>query len=627
MMNKSGIGRLFLVAIALVFFTLAPRADCADTKPPPTIQDKDILSYIQEVINWRRAIVDSDLPPDNARVALLKDSLRQDSQKALRSAFDFAHAEATLLEEGKTAGEDNAKNNSRHNTLVKRIEETTQRIDDLQAQLDATTPTDVAQREKLAGELKVEKAHLELLNNFMTIFSINENDDTGLIGAINKLSYSILGDLNEPPPGGAPKQDNNKENTMLPTGNDNVIGVISDVLALTRKKQAIDALIKQTDDLSASTRNLIAVMRGLLQEAIQEGNALADAPVATDAKSLAQHRRDLDAWSRKYKQLSAAVIPLGQISSLLDTSTSSLKEWNDILNQEWNKLFRHFIWRLSILCVSLLIPFVFSSLAHRGIIRYVNDNSRIRQLNVVRQVAFVTLLTLVIFLNFFTEFGSLATYAGFLTAGLAVALQTVLVSLTAHFFFFGRFGARAGDRVTISGVTGDVVQVGMLRLYLMELIGEEGALRPSGKIVAFPNSVLFNPTAFSKQIVGTNYIWKDLAFQLDPNSDFTAATAIVMTAVNSVYQEYKNLIERQHITLERSTNLLVDVPAPRNEISLKEPGLICTVHYPVIIDRAAKIYQEILLKLMKAFENNKDFKLILTNPLKIVNAKDAFRIE
>jgi small-conductance mechanosensitive channel len=107
----------------------------------------------------------------------------------------------------------------------------------------------------------------------------------------------------------------------------------------------------------------------------------------------------------------------------------------------------------------------------------------------------------VLLLHFISDFSSVVTFAGFITAGLAVALQGVLLSLVAHFLFYGRYGVRAGDRVNVAGVTGDIVQIGMVRFYLRELHSNaQGVLEPTGKVVAFPNSILFQPSAFYKYV-------------------------------------------------------------------------------------------------------------------------------
>jgi hypothetical protein len=42
--------------------------------------------------------------------------------------------------------------------------------------------------------------------------------------------------------------------------------------------------------------------------------------------------------------------------------------------------------------------------------------------------------------GFVSEFSALATFAGFITAGIAVGLQAVLLSVATYFFIVGRYG-------------------------------------------------------------------------------------------------------------------------------------------------------------------------------------------
>jgi len=59
-------------------------------------------------------------------------------------------------------------------------------------------------------------------------------------------------------------------------------------------------------------------------------------------------------------------------------------------------------------------------------------------------------------------------------------------------------GIRVGDRVSLQGpfgyVQGEVLEIGLVRIRLRELTGEP--LRPTGRIVVFPNSVAFTGSFF-----------------------------------------------------------------------------------------------------------------------------------
>jgi len=67
---------------------------------------------------------------------------------------------------------------------------------------------------------------------------------------------------------------------------------------------------------------------------------------------------------------------------------------------------------------------------------------------------------------------------------------------------------RVGDRVTLAGVTGRVVEIGLARIYMMELAGPQ--LRSSGRMVVLSNAVLFQPTALFKQLPGSDFYWHRL---------------------------------------------------------------------------------------------------------------------
>jgi len=85
-----------------------------------------------------------------------------------------------------------------------------------------------------------------------------------------------------------------------------------------------------------------------------------------------------------------------------------------------------------------------------------------------------------------------------LAAGVAVALQSVILSAVGYFVLVGRRGIRIGDRVQISGVTGDVTDIGWLQFQLKEI--DTRTQQPTGNVVTFSNSfVLASPaTGLSK---------------------------------------------------------------------------------------------------------------------------------
>ncbi len=481
----------------LLLFFIAPSV-YAQNAPEP-VKEKDILPYLEQVISFSHAIADTERLPNNARETILKDALKKNSKKLLQKSFEFANAQILIFDTDKPAIEEAVDGNEpiRKSKLQQAIANNNKSIEELRTKL--TVPKLKApERERVEGELKLAIAHQSLLKTMSGIFNSEESGTGSLADQIKVLTRSELDIL--------PDQITNKEAVVkIPPKEDEdtqdagMLKLSTAMFSFSHKQSQIEDLIDQNKALKEKNRAIASSIRAVLRSAIDTGKSLSNQS-GNDAKSMVIYRKSLNDLMAKYKLLSAAIIPIGEINVTLESSLNNLQEWDKLITEDWSHILRQLILRLVILSVAVVIPLIASSVAHRAIMRYFKDQRRQKQLNIVRRIILITILAFVILANFISEFGSLATFAGFITAGLAVALQTVLVSLVGHFFFFGRYGIKIGDRVTLSNVTGDVIQVGVLRLYIRELQEKEGKWVPSGKMVAFPNSILFQPTAFYKHI-------------------------------------------------------------------------------------------------------------------------------
>ncbi len=499
--------RIFLIkplAAALILAVTTLPAYAQDTAVPPPIKETDILPYLEQVIAWTRSISDTETLPDNGRETLLKNRLRDNSKKVLLKGFDFARAENAVLKLDKTTTEAATTEvmETRKSRIQKSIGEAREKIDGLNVKLKAKG-LGAHRREKLSGQMKLANAQYELLLTMLKVFS-NEGDKSGsLLDQINALSRTVVDETQVDVPATTTttvvKEDSSKDKDSLQEG-DGMLKLIATMFSYSRKSSEIENIIQQTNTLYDANGAMMTSIRAALKGALTAGDTLS-ANNGDDDKAIKTYRQSLDELLNHYRLLSNAVVPLGEMSVLLSAPQRDLAEWDRILHDDWSRVFHQLIVRLVVLVIAVAIPLVLSELARRATKRYVQDPKRQRQLHIARRTVLFMALTFVVLANFLSEFGSLATFAGFITAGLAVGLQTVLISLAAHFFYFGRYGVRAGDRITVSGVTGDVVQVGMLRLYLRELLDDgAGGYKATGKVVAFPNSILFQPSAFYKHV-------------------------------------------------------------------------------------------------------------------------------
>jgi len=251
-----------------------------------------------------------------------------------------------------------------------------------------------------------------------------------------------------------------------------------------------------------------------------------------------------------------------------------------------------------------------SELWRRASFRYIGDPRRRRRFLVLGRVVVAAAIAFVFVLSFISEFGSLATYAGLLTAGIAVSLQNVILAVVAYFFLIGRHGVRIGDRVTISGVTGNVVELGLVRIYLMELMGTGAELHPTGRIVVFSNSVIFQPSAMFKQLPGIDYVWHTVKLELTADSDFETAQKQLSSVIESVYHEYREIIEQQHAAFERAVQLQLSAPRPECRLRFTESKLEVFVNYPVPLKGASHVDDKVMKQLYEEILKEPNLHLV-----------------
>ncbi|MBW3667512.1 MAG: mechanosensitive ion channel family protein, partial [Actinobacteria bacterium] len=109
------------------------------------------------------------------------------------------------------------------------------------------------------------------------------------------------------------------------------------------------------------------------------------------------------------------------------------------------------------------------------VLRYVGSriedpDAAYRARKIVNYVATVLLLV-VLAIIWIDAFQNLPTFLGLLSAGIAIALADVLKNMAGWFFILARRPFQVGDRVEVSDLIGDVVDVRLFRFSLMEVGG------------------------------------------------------------------------------------------------------------------------------------------------------------
>jgi len=588
---------------------------------------RDTLVHLDGIIQFYRTTVQPIQKIGEPNDAVYRDQAVSQSAEIAGYAFAAGKAEALYFASSHAANastDDTASSeHQRIQTTVQKVEKQITDLESQQADIEKklatatarTAPALEEQKKQIAGELELSKAMKDALEKIAN--TSGSAGETGLAAEVDQLQRSVpeLASKNKTPP---------PQLTPLDTARS--AGVTSQAIAvfdLLNSRQQLDSLIAQDENLHKQAYALRAPLTGLLRAIIQQSQQVTQLATATPTPASSSPKPaappasatplpNIEAINKQFKSLSAAAVPLSQEIIVLEETRANLSAWRASVDREYKSVLHSILLRVCVMAIALAVILIGGEVWTRATNKYIRDTRRRRQFLVVRRVVVSLLSIMVIVFGFVTQFESLATFAGFITAGIAVGLQTILLSVAAYFFIIGRYGIRVGDRITVASVTGDVIDVGLVRFYVMELAGSGNSLNPTGRVAVFSNAVLFQAgTPLYKQIPGTEYAWHEVIIKLNEASDFQAVSKAVVQQLDTIYASYKPQIDQQHYAVQNWMETSIDAPALESRLQFSGGAFEFWARIPVLIKQAAETDEKITEALVALVANDPEIKSAL----------------
>ncbi|HWB25791.1 MAG TPA: mechanosensitive ion channel domain-containing protein [Chitinophagaceae bacterium] len=190
--------------------------------------------------------------------------------------------------------------------------------------------------------------------------------------------------------------------------------------------------------------------------------------------------------------------------------------------------YRELIMKLCLAALSSLTVLVLAKITELFISR--RHNARAIKYNVVKVVRLLSILIIILIVisflnaNWYTAAASL----GLVSLILGFALQTPISSLIGWFYIVFRVPYKVGDRIQVGDFTGDVVEINYLDTTLWEFAGTYMTNDlPSGRLIRFPNSMVFQYQVYNYSWSKFPYIWNEIPFHVAYDSDLVFVEATV----------------------------------------------------------------------------------------------------
>ncbi len=600
--NKIRLGRFAAAALALGWVICEAAGSIPATPHRAVLTAAEVVQILDATVDWYRTLGAQQQSANQPSDLMILYANRQAADKVMDLALEIARANAELISsEADTAQSADA--SSPGQVLAQTQNKLATQRQEIQTEMEATRREMAAAPAKAKGELQAKvnelQGELDMVNarrnllDTMADFTGESDTNSSRANALKAQIEAIAGSI--PTLGAAPVPAGSQTaSTLAAPGRSGLWELGSNVLRLTQKMSVIDAIDQHTAALEATFLKIRSPPLEQLKALTARGDALAAEADASHGPALKAVRDQLDTTAWLFKQTSSILIPLSKESVLLKQYRHNLANWRTGLQTQYHDALKTLGVRLGFLALLLGAVFVGAELWRRAVFRFAHEPRRRFQLLWVRKIALWALVATIVGSAFASELGSLVTFAGLITAGLAVAMQSILVSLVGYFFLIGKYGIRVGDRVQIGSVTGEVIDLGLFRMHLMEL-NDHGLLGPTGRVVAFANSIVFQSSGgLFKQIPGVSIAWHDTTLKLPHGCDPAQIKDKLLQAVLSVVQEFRVDFERQNKEIQKAAGSSpIGESHPQVQLHFGVDEVEAHVSYPVQVQHAAEIDERV----------------------------------
>lgn len=137
----------------------------------------------------------------------------------------------------------------------------------------------------------------------------------------------------------------------------------------------------------------------------------------------------------------------------------------------------------------------------------------------------------------FEGVGSLATFLGLLSAGLAIALRDPVTDMAGWVFLIWRKPFQVGDRIQIGDTKGDVIDIRFFKFSLLEIGNWVSADQSTGRVIHVPNHLVLRESIFN-YTSDFDFLWNEIPIVVTFESDWKRAKEILTDIVQNHMEDY-----------------------------------------------------------------------------------------
>lgn len=210
---------------------------------------------------------------------------------------------------------------------------------------------------------------------------------------------------------------------------------------------------------------------------------------------------------------------------------------------------------------------------------------------------------------------------GISTAGLAFALQELILSIVGSIYIVLFKVYQPGDRIEINGVKGDVIDVDAMYTTMMEIGGWVSGDNYSGRIVKLSNAFVFKGGVYNYS-QDFPFIWDELNLPIRYGSDIELAKSIVVKIASEILSEFTTNSKSQWKGIVKKFYIEDAQVEPTLAISLTDNWIQFNLRYIVDLKKRRSVKHLLSDRIRVEFENTNDKIVLASTTIELIKIPD-----
>ena len=381
----------------------------------------------------------------------------------------------------------------------------------------------------------------------------------------------------------------------------NPVAVISGFSHIKQLKSEKDEYKRRLDGLSKTTDELARKEQILTQIVNLSDDARFQAELAEARQELAEFNAAADIAKTTYGVYEKRV-------------NEAINRTSEDIKAQMKKALDIVIFIIASVALSFLFKFIIK--------KTITDNERLYTANKFINLVNITLIVVILLFAYIENVTYLVTVLGFASAGIAIAMKDMFMSMLGWtvIVFGGSF--HVGDRIKVrkdgEDVVGDIIDISLLRMTIYEdvTIVTVNSNRRAGRIIFVPNNYIFTDLIANYSHHSMKTVWDGIDVVFSFESNHKKAAHIIKDIARKYSKGYTEIAKKQMSKLRNQYSIKNPNVEPRVFTFIEPYGVKISVWYMANTFATLSLRSTISAEIMEAISSHDD--IVIAYPTQTV---------